>query len=45
MIFPGDAFFDQPVFMVEHFVDARLAHVPALGFLSINGVAEVFVVG
>ena len=45
MIFPCDALFDQPVLMVEHFVDARLAHVSAFGFFPINGVAEVLVVG
>ena len=45
MIFPSDAFFDQPVFMVEHFVDARLADVAAFRFLSVDRVAEVLVVG
>ena len=44
MIFPGDAFFDQSVLVVEHFVNARLANIPSFGFFAIDGVAEIFVV-
>ena len=45
VVVPRDAFFNQAVLVVEHLVDARLADVSAFGFLAVNGVAEVLVVG
>ena len=45
VVLPCDAFLNQVVLVVEHLVDARLAHVASFRFFAVDGVAEVLVVG
>ena len=44
MVLPRDAFLNQVVLVVEHFVDACLADVASFCFLAVDGVAEILVV-
>ena len=44
VVLPRDALLYQVVLVVEHLVDARLAHVAPFRFLAVDRVAEVFVV-